>query len=823
MQEAEQKRRISHTDLASDNEPHSQSNSEAVDEEQGKTKVRTYKRQKTQITDAAEIDFTPVELNEEDDEQLLETVINDPLRGYFYYENLGYQLGTLLKTFVRKSGLHLPREKIQHVKYYSWEEFVRDYRFIPTDRERWRKIGGKIDIIEVANSIVKYRKMIVDLLNTIYLGYTKGMGAANERMSHQLILMASKCSKRYTKNLNLQYYRILSSEFKEFFSMTTGFGNDLNMRVKREPLYISSDDLNVDDISSALVWTETEKDIFYESLARYGIKRVDEIAKLLPQKSTADVMNLYNALSKELKKYKSDKNLRKKLLTFDDMPIAYEMSRLYVETEEKFASAIEKLDEAQFGSRQGEYRGKNYRGLVNRCKELFDLKHLESLLKIINTLNSPSKEATTGVAEASIFDLYDLVCDYIYELVSRLHIKKMNEMNLPQHFEWINFLKALKSPKNPKSMVNIINLKNPNKSVKEEIDYFDSSASDSAGSYSDTEDDDNNYLPSFSERELRMVENTDPKGIEISSRSDIWKLGVDKRDVYEVTREMLTEYNCSNKLWMQLTGQMKVLNKRKEPLDIKEEKLTTEDVSDKSDEDSGGDVAAVVSDSDSDTDLSQGESDSSDDETLQNPSILMNPESIDDIQSDSELLPFLYDADGNNAITEDEERSHSSDDVVGNMERLKWYDREFIVPDKVDIESAETPKIPMGLDLTTAGNEYYEKLCEEEEGRLDEKDIRDSIIHENLLLTRLTSSETSDDLNSKLYSDVLSQIDYGSKRLHGQSWKPEFGGAPLVFQSTRCHSNLHNLKKRAERNLARGSDGIDGNVSDLFRFTYNDY
>lgn len=104
---------------------------------------------------------------------------------------------------------------------------------------------------------------------------------------------------------------------------------------------------------------------------------------------------------------------------------------------------------------------------------------MEKLLHILNGLNGDHTELRTqSVVEFALLDMYNLIREYIYELILRLFRRKMNELTIPQHYEWNNFLKSLKTPPDPKRMVRILNLKNINQKVNEEIDYFESNNDD---------------------------------------------------------------------------------------------------------------------------------------------------------------------------------------------------------------------------------------------------------------------------------------------------------------------------------------------------------
>lgn len=767
------------------------------------------------LIDPSEIAYTPLVLTETGDHELQQAIINDPVRGYFYYEYLGDKLGSVLRYFTKKSGMVLLRNRLQYLTFKTWEQFIDEYRFIAHDKEVWRKIGNKIDILSVASNAVTYHRVLVGIMNCIYLGYTKGKNSMNWELSDKLICFITKCSKSYTKNLNLQYYKLLSKEFKEFFGFQSGFGNSLDLFVKREPLYISGDELDSAYKTDALKWTAEEKDIFYESLARYGISRVDDIAALLPNKSTADVMNLYRILSNELSKYKSDKKLRKKLVSLDDMPIAYEMSEIFIKTEEKLASSIERLDEIQFGSLHGEYRGKYYKEIASKCNELFNTKHMEKLLILLNGLNTNHGEISTqSIVEFALLDMYSLVREYIYELLLRLFRRKMNELTIPQQYEWNNLIKSLKKPPNPKGMINILNVKNLNQKVNGDIDYFDG---EDSGSDIDGE---NDFYPELTRKEYDLMNKVDPKGVEILEDIDIWNIGITKEEVYDISEELLNEYNCSNKLWMQLRGKLKFTQKENRNT---RESRSADRYAGSSDDDSMSESDLEPVDTNTENSKTQNEGSSSEEEEdLKYTEMLSNAQDIDDLQSEDELQNLMNNFDSNNG--EDYRENSDNTSLQGEF---KWYDDEFVILDAdTELHDKEVKRIEYvsGLDMTTKGHEYLQKLCDYEEEQLEHEDMKDSLKHEHLLLTQFVSREDEDELNNKTFADLFSQLQYGGANISTKNWKPEFGGPPSMFGTLKVRQNVNHLMKNFKTEISSSTESREVNyeMREKFKYTYNE-
>lgn len=782
--------------------------------DQPNKKPKLEPKSKEVLIDPSEIAYTPLVLTETGDHELQQAIINDPVRGYFYYEYLGDKLGLVLRYFTKKSGMVLLRNRLKYLTLNTWAQFIKEYRFISHDKEIWRKIGNKIDILSVASNAVTYHRVLVELMNCIYIGYTKGKIPMNWELSDKLLCFISKCSRSYTKNLNIQYYKLLSKEFKEFFGFQSGYGNTLDLFVKRESLYIAGDELDSFEKTDALKWTADEKDIFYESLARYGINRVDDIAALLPNKSAADIMSLYKILSNELSKYKSDKKLRKKLVSFDDMPVAYEMSELFIKTEEKLASSIERLDEIQFGSLHGEYRGKYYKEIADKCKDLFNTKQMEKLLVLLNGLNANFGEVRTqSIVEFALLDIYNLVREFIHELLLRLFKKKMNELTIPQQYEWKNLVKSLKNPPNPKSMVNILNVKNLNKTVKEDIDYFDENDSES------DIDSENDFYPELTRREYNLMNKVDPNGIEILEDIDIWNIGISKEEVYNVSEELLSEYNCSNQLWMQLKGKLDITQKKN--------KITGESQSDEmhdalSDYESMDESEQEPEDANVENQKAEYENSSSEEEDLKYTEMLSNAQDIDDLQSEDELQNLMKNFDSDN-----EEDNSVSSDNTSSQEEFNWYDDEFVILDadtELHDKGIKRNDYVSGLDMTTKGHEYLQKLCDQEERQLEHKDLQDSLKHEHLLLTHFVSKENDDELNNKIYADLFSQLHYGGANISTKSWKPEFGGPPSMFGTLKVRQNVNHLMRNIKTNLCDSIENkeISYQMSEKFKYTYND-
>lgn len=758
------------------------------------TKKAKVRKQEEVHINPNEINFKPVVLSDNDYEILKRNIINDPVRGYFYYEYLGDSIGTILKLMVKKTVLKLKPNRVKLLKFVTWEQFVDKYRLIPYDKERLRKLARSLDVLQLSSNVCIYAKMLLELLNSIYYGFVNGPDEMYSQLSNHLVSFLPKVTHCYTKGLNKEYYNLLRKDFNGFFNFQSGFGNTFKNFVKRESLYIVADDdesLNNEKTPYSTRWTPDEKDIFYEALARYTINNIDQIANLLPNKSKIDIMNLYNALKNGLDKCKANKKLRKKLVTLDDIPIAYEMSNEYVERETELACAIEKLDESQFGNLSGEYRGKYVKEIESSCAKLFNLRNLEHLLQIINLRQKDGQEKIpqVSIVEYALYDTYNLVYEYTHELIFRLFKKKMNELTITQYFEMYNLSKSLKSPPNPEKMVHILNPKTLNTKL-DNINYFKPYSDSSDEDYDPFETD---YYPNFTTNQWGLMMNTNPDGITISDKNDLWKLGISKEEVKEVAQELAKEYNYSLSLWNQLKRKSNFEevspNDNENYGEISLSDNENESFSDKTDETSFEDINFNFNDIESD----ESENDQ-DFETM-----LTNAQDVDDLQSEDEFQQFLSDLrneekqDGNyNDLNIDENEMESI------QNQLNWYDDEFIILDgdtELNEKGMNQTSYISGVDLTTKGHEFLQKVCDDEDKVLEANDYKESAKFEHLTLTQLTSKAEDDDLNSELMSTFLSQLRYGGSRLAMDSWKSETGGPSLMLSTADVESNVIELIK----------------------------
>ncbi|CAN3371904.1 hypothetical protein DIURU_004617 [Diutina rugosa] len=142
------------------------------------------------------------------------------------------------------------------------------------------------------------------------------------------------------------YVDFYNRQVQDFFSVNDPWDQTLPASV------ITSDGRVFDGDSGhpGSLWSPQEKDKFYRLLERYSIHRIDMIAEQLPSKSAEEIMVYYNVLRKSLQRAKrkgrrqeypytvtkrrKTKHLKgysaSELVTYDEMPIAYEMSEGYL-------------------------------------------------------------------------------------------------------------------------------------------------------------------------------------------------------------------------------------------------------------------------------------------------------------------------------------------------------------------------------------------------------------------------------------------------------------------------------------------------------------
>lgn len=175
---------------------------------------------------------------------------------------------------------------------------------------------------------------------------------------------------------NPNYVNFLNREVKEFFQ------NKLINTYDEKPYFQESKINNRGMVlykrdegfenGGGTIWTNNQKEVFFNCLARYSIHQIDAICDNLPDKSTIEIMNYYNCLAHELKslkgqvvkrrkyhkvkivkdkqeveyRYKSLPN-RKNLIKYENIPAAYEMSEKFIKMEEIQAEMISQRERSK--------------------------------------------------------------------------------------------------------------------------------------------------------------------------------------------------------------------------------------------------------------------------------------------------------------------------------------------------------------------------------------------------------------------------------------------------------------------------------------------
>ena len=760
------------------------------------------------------IPYEPVKLTEKDDELLRREMAANLIKGYLYYEHLWIALSKVITTFIKDNRFMFTIGRLRQLKYTDWETFSTQYRSTIADKEKLRYILPNLDIVAVGHSAVKMRRVLIDILNHLYIGYTKGSKEFDKEFSKKLV---SYSLGRKPDTINTHYHNLLVREFNEFFDLRSGYGNTMDKYVTQESFYISNGSFRVKDTQNSLEWTPVEKDAFYEGLARYGIHRADEIADAIPNKSIADVMTLYGILQKELKRYKSSDRLRKKLITLSEVPIAYEMSEEYIAVEEKMAYQIEKKD---ILPQQLEQR-------ANDAKELFDMEQIRTLLLInqeMATLDDFEVEnAGPQISIAAVTTAYDIVITLIYEICFKLFLRKINRFSLGQLQAWSDIVKATAPLPDPYKMVSVFRgFGDPiNFEIKPD-DLYDPNADDGA----DTDND--NYFPNNLPSQMETIRQLDPNNILIPDNLDSSEVTISKSDIKEVCDEIFGSKGGTDALLKILTGEQKLhLKDFRKQIDLKRKKDQQSQIP--------GLDEMIVTDGDESDNV---ESETDDETQLQNASQNMKSrDPLNDFHSDNSDHDHTFDGglgsdmdlnfDSENDTEENTTPKYGDDAIMGKPvsnehidelsseedvqedSKTDWYlshskeikyddlvfsKEAFVVPNGVVDNEALSESLSKRFDFTTEGHEYLQALVDEEEFRTDKKDRVDSLKYENLQLALLTSLNAND----RDYAEVFSILKYGGPMLSAESWDAAQGGPIPQLKDEKTVESVHDVIYKAD-------------------------
>ncbi|GMG20928.1 unnamed protein product [Ambrosiozyma monospora] len=281
-------------------------------------------------------------------------------------------------------------EQVQNGQHTSNGEFEQDpitgLPITRTQKELDKALNQKIEFIHMP----KQRKPRLSFSDTEHQSYLRG---------HQKLESETRkkyfASERYRPLANPEmftgnrnYYLFYEKEEREFMKLETRNMYPLLMGshlVDKRDRYREKHDFTTEDdkipSESSTFWSVSEKNLFFESLARFSIHRVDLIKEQLKDKSVSEIMAYYNLLKMETTRYKSNPKKRQKLVSMSQIPISYEMSEEFVQFEESQAMLMQRCD-THFYNR----RGRSERKLNFDNEELIDFEKLSDMLKISNMM-----------------------------------------------------------------------------------------------------------------------------------------------------------------------------------------------------------------------------------------------------------------------------------------------------------------------------------------------------------------------------------------------------------------------------------------------------
>lgn len=175
---------------------------------------------------------------------------------------------------------------------------------------------------------------------------------------------------------NPNYVNFLNREVKEFFQNKLINTYDekpyfQESKINSRGMVLYKRDKDFENGGGA-IWTNNQKEVFFNCLARYSIHQIDAICDNLPDKSAIEIMNYYDCLARELKRLKGQvvkrrkyhkvkivkdkqeveyrfKSLpnRKNLMKYENIPAAYEMSEKFIRMEEIQAEMISQRERSK--------------------------------------------------------------------------------------------------------------------------------------------------------------------------------------------------------------------------------------------------------------------------------------------------------------------------------------------------------------------------------------------------------------------------------------------------------------------------------------------
>lgn len=183
----------------------------------------------------------------------------------------------------------------------------------------------------------------------------------------------SKTNRHFKGNPN--YVRLYNREVETFFDHGSSYhGSQTKFRTSKtnhKGEFSYRGDSGYENFHG-LTWSGLEKEIFFNCLCRYSIHRIDAIQEHLPGKSYLEIVAYYDALRLHVRRIKKRRELRKKavkvkivdqsgektivvknsapsnrIVRYDELPIAYEVSEDLIKVEETQAELISQRERSK--------------------------------------------------------------------------------------------------------------------------------------------------------------------------------------------------------------------------------------------------------------------------------------------------------------------------------------------------------------------------------------------------------------------------------------------------------------------------------------------
>lgn len=254
----------------------------------------------------------------------------------------------------------------------------------------------------------------------------------------------SKTNRHFKGNPN--YVRLYNREVETFFDHSSSYhGSQTKLRTSKtnhKGEFSYKGDSGYESFHG-LTWNGLEKEIFFNCLCRYSIHRIDAIQEHLPGKSYLEIVAYYDALRLHVRRIKKRREIRKKavkvkivdqtgeksivvksgapsnrIVRYDELPIAYEVSEDLIKVEETQAELISQRERSKTNDEN------------RRFKDIFDsyVHRLDASGDSNDSENSSEALIDYGIASDLSKTLYlenTLVPLSSPKLVPKLHFKSL--------------------------------------------------------------------------------------------------------------------------------------------------------------------------------------------------------------------------------------------------------------------------------------------------------------------------------------------------------------------------------------------------------------